>query len=130
MIDIRMNEKQRPEVEIFPHRLPSDETVAKFLEKVQNVGEITQITMHGPQIYYTKKIRVAEKNIPLKIQVSRFWIEMEKLDELEKLKDICNEIFSYGYSIKIGRFTKESGKALGLGGRAVVIRTDFLKGKS
>ena len=116
----------RPEVEIFPHRLPSEETVAKFLLKVRGVEGIVQITMNGPQIYYEKKIEVAGKIIPLKIQVARFWIELESFGGLEKLKDICNETFPYGFSTKIGRFTKVQKS---LSGRSFTIRMDFLKGE-
>lgn len=116
----------RPEVEIFPHRLPSEETVAKFLLKVRGVRGVVQITMNGPRIYYEKKINVAGKIIPLKIQVARFWIELESFGGLDKLKDICNETFPYGFSTKIGRFT---GVQKSLSGRSFTIRTDFLKGE-
>jgi methyl-coenzyme M reductase subunit D len=118
----------KPEIEIFPHRLPSAETVAKFLQKMQKLMGITQITMHGPPVYYETKIDVARKIIPLKIQVSKFWIEVTEIDEVDKIKDICNETFPYGFSTKIGRFSKCKEKAnVRLGGRPPVIRTDFLK---
>lgn len=116
----------RPEVEIFPYRLPSEETLTKFLLKVREVRGIAQITMNGPRIYYERKINVVGKVIPLKIQVSKFWIELESFDGLEKLKDICNEIFHYGFSTRIGRFTRDRES---LSGRNFTIRTDFLKGE-
>lgn len=114
------------EVEVFPFRLPSDETVARFLERVQGIRSVIRITMHGPQVYYGKKIEVAGKTIPLKIQVSKFWIGLGGTDEMEKLRGICNEIFPYGFSLKIGRFTRPP-RARGLGGRPPIIRTDILK---
>lgn len=120
----------KPEIEIFPHRLPGDETVANFLLKVRKVRGITQITMFGPQVYYEKIIKVSGKIVPLKIQVARFWIEVEEIDVLEKLKDICRETFPYGFSIKVGRFTKYL-ETVGdiLRGGSLILRTDFLKGK-
>lgn len=118
----------RPEIEIFPHRLPSAETIAKFLLKMQKLLGITQITMHGPRVYYETKINVAGKTIPLRIQVSRFWIEVAEIDELDRIRDICNEVFPYGFSTKIGRFTRHQETISDrVGGRPVVIRMDFLK---
>ncbi|KPV61779.1 MAG: Methyl-coenzyme M reductase I operon protein D [Candidatus Bathyarchaeota archaeon BA2] len=120
----------KPEIEIFPHRLPSAETVAKFLRKMQKLMGITQITMQGPRVYYETKIDVAGKIIPLKIQVSKFWIEAAEIDEVDKIKDVCNETFPYGFSTKIGRFSKRKETAEDrVGKRPPVIRMDFLGGE-
>jgi len=120
----------KPEIEIFPHRLPSDETVANFLLKVRKMRGITQVTLFGPRVYYEKIIKVSGKVVPLRIQVARFWIEVEGIDVLEKLKDICDETFPYGFSIKVGRFTKYL-ETVGdrLRGSSLILRTDFLKGE-
>lgn len=116
----------KPEVEIFPFRLPSDETVAKFLSKIQKMKGITQITLCGPRTYYEKKINVAGKIIPLRVQVSKFWVELEEFSEVKKLKEICKETFPYGFNVKIGRFSvyHEIDKARKT---FPIIRVDYLK---
>lgn len=119
----------RPEIEIFPHRLPSDETLTKFLFKVGEVRGIVQISMQGPHVYYERKIEVSGEMIPLNIQVGKFWIEFEKTDVLEeaypKLRDICDETFPHGFDIRIGKFTKQRK----LEEDPHVIRSDVLRGR-
>ncbi len=120
-------EPGKPEVEVFPYRLPSDETVSKFLNLLRGVKGVSRVMMHGPPIYYRRSIEVGGKKIVLRIQVGKFWVEMETLEELETLREVCRQVFPYGFELKVGRFSvgKEP-----LSGRRLVLRMDtcFLEG--
>ncbi|MEM2865708.1 MAG: methyl-coenzyme M reductase operon protein D [Candidatus Hadarchaeales archaeon] len=120
-------ETGKPEVEVFPYRLPSDETVSKFLNLLRGIKGVSRVMMHGPSIYYRRFIEVGGKKIVLRIQVGKFWVEMETLEELETLKEVCRQVFPYGFELKVGRFTREKEP---LSGRRLVLRMDtcFLEG--
>ena len=119
-------EEERPEVEVFPYRLPSDETVSRFLTLLREMGGVCRVMMLGPSISYRKVIRVGEKPITLYIQVGKFWVEMESLERLEDLRRICQQVFPYGFELRVGRFglAKEA-----LSGRRMVLRMDTLEGE-
>ncbi len=110
------------EVEVFPYRFPSDETVTNFLKKIREVKGIVQVVMQGPSVFYRRRIKIGEKVIPLNIQVGRFWIEMQELEELEKLREICAEVFPYGFEMRVGKFTAPRDP---LSGRRLVLRMDL-----
>jgi len=120
-------EAQKPEVEIFPYRLPSDETVSKFLNGLREIKGVLRVMMHGPSVYYRRYIEVGGKKIVLRIQVGKFWVEMESLEELEAIRELCKRVFPYGFELKVGRFTMEKEP---LSGRRLVLRMDtcFLEG--
>jgi len=114
-------EAEKPEVEVFPYRLPSDETVSRFLNLLREIRGISRVMMHGPSIFYRRSIRVGGKEIVLRIQVGKFWVEMESLEQLEALREICKQVFPYGFELKVGRFT---GVKEALSGRRLVLRMD------
>lgn len=121
-------EAGKPEVEIFPYRLPSDETISRFLNLLRGIKGVSRVMMHGPSIYYRRSIEVGGRKIVLRIQVGKFWVEMETLEELEALREVCRQVFPYGFELKVGRFTREGEP---LSGRRLVLRMDtcFLEGE-
>jgi len=98
-----------PEVVIFPNRLCSDETVAKFLEGLKEVEGITKVILHGPRTYDSTKrvIKVGKQELILDIQVGKFFIEIEHPEAIIAIQEAADEVFAqFGYRIGAGRFTK------------------------
>ena len=114
-------EAEKPEVEVFPYRLPSDETISKFLNLLREMRGVSRVMMHGPSIFYRRTIQVGGKEIVLRIQVGKFWVEMEDLEQVEALREICQQVFPYGFELKVGRFTRMKEA---LSGRRLVLRMD------
>lgn len=99
------------EIEILPSRLLNDDTVAFFLNKIKDIEGIEEIMMHGPAYreFTERVIHVGLKEIGLKIKVGRFWLVIDDTVEREvvdKLKEICNQTFPYGYTIAPKLFLK------------------------
>ena len=119
------------EVEIFPRRLLSADTVEELLNALQWVENIRNIILQGPSL--PKKvvvpcresltglevetghedrrfIKVGENIFELKIKVGRVILQLideTRLEEtLKKVREVCDEILSFGYDIRTGQFTK------------------------
>jgi methyl coenzyme M reductase subunit D len=103
-----MKDKTEPnqEIKIFPGRLPSAETIEVFLNKIAALKGAVSVTLSGTPIHYERWINMGEKSVPLKIQVQQIYIEMEEIndDRMQEAKDLCYEVFPYGFETEIGIF--------------------------
>ncbi|VUT26427.1 MAG: Methyl-coenzyme M reductase I operon protein D [Candidatus Methanolliviera sp. GoM_oil] len=100
------------EIKVTPGRLPSAGTIEAFLNKISALKGAVSVTLSGTPIHYESWINVGERSTPLKIQVQRAYIEMEEIndDRMQDVKDLCSEVFPYGFETEIGIFrpTKET----------------------
>ena len=118
----------RAEVLIFPNRLLAIQHVEEFLEKIKTIEGITKITMSGPRIYEQATIKVGSKEIPLKVQVGKLIMEIETVDLIKNIREICDESFKFGYRIGVGRYTKWRETTMdSVRGYSLVIRKDMLE---
>ncbi len=96
------------EVVIFPNRLCSDESVANFLQALRKIDGVLKVIMHGPRTYdmIKRTINVGEKELILDIQVGKFYVEIAHPEVILPLRAAADEIFTFGYRIGSGRYTK------------------------
>jgi len=117
-----MERKTEPnqEIKIFAGRLPSEKTVETFLNKIAVLKSVVSVTLSGVSTHYERRINVSRTSIPLKIQVTWIYLEIEEIndDRMREVKDVCQEVFPYGFETKIGIFrptgetlTSESGRS-------------------
>ncbi|MCS7103718.1 MAG: methyl-coenzyme M reductase operon protein D [Candidatus Korarchaeum sp.] len=99
------------DIEIFPNRLLSATTSEKLLNAISKLGGIEQIVVQGPSV--SKKVReeveLSGERVELKVAVGRIVIRAAEDPEglMEKLKEICDELLPFGYSIRRGKLLKE-----------------------
>ncbi len=127
MLERKVPEDANPEVQIFPERLLSADTVEKLLnELVDRVEGIGRIVLHGPGLPKVvpfgpargkpvkhperKPIEVKGEKIPMKIQAGQVIVEIEdeeRLDEIvEEIEEVCREVLPCDFQVQVGRFTK------------------------
>ncbi|ADG12954.1 methyl-coenzyme M reductase operon protein D [Methanocaldococcus infernus] len=111
------------EVEIFPHRYLKASTTEKFLNKLYDLKTVERVVIHGqplPKVVYYGPARglpvnhserkiIEVKGVPVELTVmaGRFIVTLSDDSELEKIEEICKEMFPFGYDIKVGKFLKE-----------------------
>ena len=120
----------RAEVLIFPNRLLADHHVEEFLVKIKSVEGVTKITMMGPRLYINEysNIQVGSKKIPLRIQVGKVIVEIETINTIKDIREICDSCFKFGYRIGIGRYTKWRETTMdAVRGHELVIQKDMLE---
>ena len=98
--------KPNQEIKVIPGRLPSAGTIEAFLNKISALKGAVSVTLSGTPIQYESWINMGERSTPLKIQVQRVYIEMEEIndDRMQDVKDLCCEVFPYGFETEIGIF--------------------------
>jgi len=127
-----------PEILIFPNRLLSAETTEKLLNRIYEVPHVRQVNVSGESLPAVatigpakgqpvnhperKVINVKGKEVELRLQVGRVFVEVDDIDHVQatlgELDKICQEILTFGYSMEVGRYSKY---------RPTV--TDYKKGK-
>lgn len=120
----------RAEVQIFPERLLADHHVEEFLERIKSIEGITQIILTGPKVYSDEPryIKVGDKQILLKVQVGKLLIEVDKLDVIKDIKEVCDECFKFGYRVGIGRYSKWRETTMDhVRGHDLIIQKDMLE---
>ena len=116
------------EVLIFPNRLLAIHHVEEFLEKIKTVDGITQIMLTGPRIYETCTIKIGSKLVPLKIQVGKVIIEIEAVELIKDIREVCDACFKFGYRIGVGRYSKWRETTMdSVRGYSLVIQKDMLE---
>jgi len=111
------------EIEVFPHRYLKASTTEKFLNKVYSLDTVERIVIHGESlpktVYYgpakgtpvnhSERKEVVVQGIPIELTVmaGRFWIALKDDSELEKIEEVCKEVFPFGYRISAGKFLRD-----------------------
>jgi methyl coenzyme M reductase subunit D len=118
----------RAEVLIFPNRLLANHHVEEFLEKIKTIEGITQIMLTGPRIYEPSTIKIGSKEIPIKVQVGKLIIEIETVDLIQNIREVCDDCFKFGYRIGVGRYSKWRETTMdSVRGYSLVIQKDLLE---
>ncbi|MCP8309971.1 MAG: methyl-coenzyme M reductase operon protein D [Candidatus Methylarchaceae archaeon HK01B] len=119
------------EIEIFPKRLLSSDTVEEILKNLVRLESVKNVILQGPNLpkYVVvpsrehpmglkvetghedlTKIKFGDGEIELKVKVGRIIIQPIKdtdLDNLlQKLKDICNDFLPFGFDIRVNFYKK------------------------
>lgn len=116
------------EILIFPNRLLAEHHVEEFLEKIKSVEGISKIMLTGPRIYENSSIKIGTKTIPLKVQVGKVIIQIESVDLIKDIREVCDNCFKFGYRIGVGRYTKWRETTMdSVRGYSLVIRKDMLE---
>lgn len=115
-----------PEVLIFPARLLSAATTEKMLNRIYEVPNVRQVNLSGEGLPVVagngpakgtpinhperKVITVKGREYELNLMVGRIFVEINDIDNLdqalEDIKEVCNELLPFGYSIEVGRYSK------------------------
>jgi len=109
------------EIEIFPKRLLSSNTLEELLNSIIRLGMAKNVILQGPRLskHYvnvmndredSRRIKFGEREMDLEVKVGRIIIQpMEGIDSkdlLNELREICNRILPFGFFIRTGQFTK------------------------
>ncbi|WP_456483027.1 methyl-coenzyme M reductase operon protein D [Methanopyrus kandleri] len=127
MLERKIPEGAKPEVQIFPQRLLSADTTEKLLnELLERVEGIGRIVIHGPGLPKAvpfgpargkpvkhperRPIEVHGEKVPMKVQTGQIIVEIEDEDRLddivEEIEEICREILPCDFEVQVGRFTR------------------------
>ncbi|ADP77586.1 methyl-coenzyme M reductase operon protein D [Methanothermus fervidus DSM 2088] len=97
------------DVEIFPHRLLSAETTEKLLNKLGEIEGIKRMIIQGQRLPAgehpdRRVINVKGQDIELKVKTGRIFVEIEDKKTMEKIKEVCDEVFPFKYELIPGTF--------------------------
>ncbi len=111
------------EVEIFPHRYLKASTTEKFLNRIYDLKTVDRVVIHGQSLPKTvpfgparglpvnhserKIINVKGVPVELTVMAGRFILTLTDDSEINKIEEICKELFPFGYNIKVGKFLKD-----------------------
>lgn len=115
-----------PEIMVMPSRLLSADTTEKVLNRIYEIEHVRQVTCQGENLPKKlnlgpgtgldvnhperKKITVKGKETELWVQVGRIFVEVDDIDNVQKvteaIKEICEELFPFGFDLEIGRYSK------------------------
>lgn len=105
-----MQPSPREEIELFPNRILGAKTAEKLLNKIFEIEGVEGVLIQGPRVKsdLREKIVVKGEERELSVAVSRLILRSKDVDRvLEKLKEVCENLLPFGYSIRIGKFTKD-----------------------
>ncbi|MGY0288718.1 MAG: methyl-coenzyme M reductase operon protein D [Thermoproteota archaeon] len=98
------------DVEIFPNRLLSAKTAEKLLNAIEELEDVQEIVVHGPSLGRERReiISLHGKEVELRVAVGRIIMRTNNPNSLvEKVREICDELLPFGYSIRVGKFLKD-----------------------
>lgn len=105
-----MQPSPKEEVEIFPFRILGAKTTEKLLGRISEIEEVEGVIIQGPRVKSDAKEKIVVKGeeMELSVAVSRLILRSKNAEKLvEKLEAVCKELLPFGYSIRIGKFTKD-----------------------
>ncbi|MEG9195344.1 MAG: hypothetical protein DSO01_06500 [Archaeoglobi archaeon] len=98
------------DIEIFPNRILGAKTAERLLDRISEIEDVEGFIIQGPRVKSDarEKIVFKGKEMELSVAVSRIILKSKNADRVvEKIHDICRELMPFGYSIRIGKFTKD-----------------------
>ncbi|MEM0301705.1 MAG: methyl-coenzyme M reductase operon protein D [Archaeoglobaceae archaeon] len=105
-----MQPSPKEEVEIFPYRLLGTKTAETLLSKISEIEEVEGVLIQGPRVKsdVKEKIVIKGEEMELSVAISRLILRAKDPDKVvDKLNEICKNLLPFGYSIRIGKFTKD-----------------------
>jgi methyl-coenzyme M reductase subunit D len=101
------------DIEIFPHRLLSANTIEKLLNDLEAVEGIKKLIIQGQRLPSEeinpehRKIKVKGEEIDLQVQTGRVLMEIENEEIIDEIKAICEDHLPFGFNIHIGTFIRK-----------------------
>ncbi len=98
------------DIEIFPNRILGAKTAERLLDRISEIEGVEGFIVQGPRVKSDarEKIVFKGKEMELSVAVSRIILRSNNADRVvERLHDICKELLPFGYSIRIGKFTRD-----------------------
>ena len=112
------------ELEVFPHRYLKAETTEKFLNSAYSLSTVQRVVIHGESlpkkvgygpakgtpVNHSEKKEITVKGVPveLMLQVGRLWVLLDDESEIEKIEEICKDLFPFGYRLTKGKFLRNT----------------------
>jgi methyl-coenzyme M reductase subunit D len=105
------------DIQIFPHRILSANTTEAILNKIEALDDVKRTVINGPRLppedlelppqYRERRvINVQGKEIELKVQTGRIFVEISQENTIDEIKAICEEYLTFGFDINIGKFMR------------------------
>ncbi len=98
------------DIEIFPNRILGAKTTERLLDRILELEGVEGFIIQGPRVKSDarEKIVFKGKEMELSVAVSRIILRSKNADKVvERLHEICRDLLPFGYSIRIGKFTKD-----------------------
>jgi methyl-coenzyme M reductase subunit D len=98
------------EIEILPNRILGAKTTERLLDRVSGIEGVEGFILQGPRVKsdVREKIVFKDREMELSVAVSRIILRSKNADKVvERLHEICRDLLPFGYSIRIGKFTKD-----------------------
>jgi len=112
------------ELEVFPHRYLKAETTEKFLNSAYSLSTVQRVVIHGESlpkkvgygpakgtpVNHSEKKEITVRGVPveLMLQVGRLWVLLDDESEIEKIEEICKDLFPFGYRLTKGKFLRNT----------------------
>ncbi|ABO34337.1 Methyl-coenzyme M reductase, protein D [Methanococcus maripaludis C5] len=112
------------ELEVFPHRYLKAETTEKFLNSAYSLSTVQRVVIHGESlpkkvgygpakgtpVNHSEKKEITVRGVPveLMLQVGRLWVLLDDESEIEKIDEICKDLFPFGYRLTKGKFLRNT----------------------
>ena len=112
------------ELEVFPHRYLKATTTEKFLNSAYSLSTVQRVVIHGESlpkkvgygpakgspVNHSEKKEIIVRGVPveLMLQVGRLWVLLEDESEIEKIDELCKELFPFGYRLTKGKFLRNT----------------------
>jgi len=120
-----MAEAEFPQCRIVTERFLNPETVEQILNKLVAIEGIRRIVINGPSIPQLvpygparglpnphssrTRIRVAESDVDLRVQVGTILLELETRDIVPRIEEACREVFTrFTFTVKVGKFMRST----------------------
>lgn len=98
------------QVQIFPHRLIGANRTEKILNELLKVESIRRIVVQGPKLYKDdperRMIQIEDKKFILEVMVGRILLELYDAEEIDTIKEICDEHLPCGFEVHLGKFMR------------------------
>ncbi|NLX48032.1 MAG: methyl-coenzyme M reductase operon protein D [Euryarchaeota archaeon] len=115
-----------PEIMVFPERMLLADTTETLLNKLHEVKNVKRITVQGEDLPAIMKagpgtggpvdhperrvIKVAGKDMELKVLVGRILVEISDMDfvpqAMKDIKEVCESVFPFNFTLEVGRYSK------------------------
>ncbi len=119
----QVTDKKPLQIRIFPRRLLLPETAEKVLNEIDRVDGVIRMLINGKNLPRKvtsgpgtgadvnhpdrKIIHVGDCAFELHIIVGEILVEVENESAVEKLKNVCEQVFPFPFELKRGHFIKK-----------------------
>jgi methyl coenzyme M reductase subunit D len=100
-----MGEEYCEQIIVIPSRIPGEETIGELLEGLRMIDGIERIDFGGTNCD-PMEIRVGDQSISLPLVMERLMIEIDDIEAVEEIRDLCDDIFQFPYSMSMKRIER------------------------